>query len=164
MEPAADTVIRAATRDDAAGVAAVYAPYVTDTSISFEEVAPSAQEMAERIGRATTWLVAEREGEVLGYAYAAPFHPRPAYRISHEVSIYLRGDATGRGLGQHLLDRVLEELRDLGVVNALAGIAIPNPASEALFRSRGFEQAAHYRAIGEKHGQRLDVIWLQLAL
>ena len=92
-------MIREASPSDAAAIAAIYAPMVTDTIISFEEEAPSAEEMAERIAAAFVWLVAEEGDEVVGYAYAARFHPRAAYRWSVEASIYLAPEARGRGIG-----------------------------------------------------------------
>ena len=159
-----DLTIREATPEDAEVVAAIYAPFVTDTAVSFEEVAPSADEMAQRLMESHLWLVAERNGEVVGYAYAAPFHPRASYRWSVEVSIYLAEEARGHGVGRQLLGRLLEELRAAGFVNAFAGTTLPNDGSVALFESFGFERIALQRGVGYKLGAWHDVGWWQLQL
>ncbi len=156
-------MIRDATLADAAAIAAVYAPMVTDTIISFEEEPPSAEEIAERIAASHVWLVAE-EGDVVGYAYAAPFHPRAAYRWSVEVSIYLAPEARGRGLGRRLLTPLLERLREMGIVQAFGGTALPNPASERLLESFGFKKVAHWERVGFKFDAWHDVSWRQLTL
>jgi phosphinothricin acetyltransferase len=157
-------MVRDATSDDAAAVQAVYAPYVTDTAISFELEIPTDAEMARRIEQAWAWLVCERDGTVLGYAYAAPFHARAAYAWSAEVSIYIDRTQHRSGIGRELLTALLERLRELGIVNAIAGIALPNPASQGLFESFGFERAATYEAIGYKLDRWHDVGWWQLRL
>ena len=156
--------IRDATADDAAAIAAIYAPLVTETIISFEEEAPPAAEMAERIAASHVWLVAEDEGEVAGYAYAARFHPRAAYRWSAEASIYLAPAARGRGIGTRLVAELLERLRAMGFVNVFGGTALPNPASERLLESFGFEKVAHWKHAGFKFDAWHDVSWRQLTL
>ena len=118
---------------DAEAILSVYAPYVIGTAISFEEQPPTVDEMAERIEAGHLWLVAEDDDQILGYAYAAPFHRRPAYRWSVEVSIYLTEAATGRGVGKLLLGRLLDQIRARGFVNAFAGTTLPNARSIALF-------------------------------
>jgi phosphinothricin acetyltransferase len=156
--------IRDAEAADAAAIAAIYAPLVTDTIISFEEDPPSEQEMAKRIAASHAWLVAEEEGAVVGYAYAATFHPRAAYRWSAEISIYLAPDARGRGTGKLLLAALLDRLREMGFVNAFGGTALPNPASERLLESFGFEKVAHWEHAGFKFDEWHDVSWRQLTL
>ena len=111
-------MIRQATPADAAAIAAIYAPMVRDTIISFEEEPPSAEEMAERIVASHLWLAAEEDGRVVGYVYAAPFHPRAAYRWATEVSIYLAPEAQGRGIGRELFGTLLGRLREMGFVQA----------------------------------------------
>jgi L-amino acid N-acyltransferase YncA len=158
--------VRAATSDDATAIAAIYAPYVTGTATSFETDPPTAEAMAERIERhAPThpWLVAEST-RVLGYAYAAPFHHRPAYAPSVEVSVYVADGARGRGIGKELLEALVRELRERGFVNALAGVALPNDASVRLFEWAGFEHVGTYEKIGLKLGAWHDVGWWQLRL
>lgn len=157
-------MIRDATPADAAPVAAIYAPLVADTIISFEEKPPSEQEMAERIASSRAWLVAEEDGEVVGYAYAAPFHPRAAYRWSAEISIYLAPDARGRGIGKQLVAALLDRLREMGFVNVFGGTALPNPASERLLEGFGFKTIAHWEHAGFKFDAWHDVSWRQLTL
>lgn len=157
-------MIRPATAGDAPGVLAIYAPIVETTAISFEEEPPSPDEMRRRIRGSNLWLVADDGPDISGYAYAASFHPRAAYRWSVEVSIYLAESARGRGLGRRLLGDLLERLRGRGFVNAFGGIALPNPASVALFESFGFEKIAHQRIVGFKLGAWHDVGWWQLQL
>ena len=157
-------MIREATPADAAAIAGIYAPLVTDTIVSFEEEAPSAQEIAERMAASHVWLVAEENGEVIGYAYAARFHQRAAYRWSAEASIYLAPAARGRGIGTGLLTELLERLRAMGFVNVFGGTALPNPASERLLDAFGFKKVAHWEHVGFKLGAWHDVSWRQLTL
>lgn len=157
-------MIREATSDDAAAIAAIYAPLVKDTIVSFEEEPPSAEEMAERIAASHAWLVAEEDGEVVGYAYAARFHPRAAYRWSAEVSIYLAPEARGRGIGKRLVADLLDRLGAMGFVNAFGGTALPNPASERLLEAFGFKQVALWEHAGFKFDAWHDVSWRQLTL
>ena len=157
-------MIRAATPADGAAIAAIYAPMVTDTIISFEEEPPSAEEMAERIAASHLWLVAEEDGQVVGYAYAARFHPRAAYRWATEVSIYLAPEARGRGIGKELLGTLLDRLREMGFVQAFGGTALPNPASERLLDTFGFKQIALQERVGFKFDGWHDVSWRQLTL
>lgn len=125
--------IRDATAADAAACAAIYAPYVTDTAISFEEVPPSDAVLAERIQTAAhrhAWLVAEDGGEILGYAYAAPWKSRTAYQWACEVSVYVDGARRQRGAGRQLYTALLGRLRELGYRTVLAVVVTPNAASE----------------------------------
>lgn len=156
--------IRPAHRDDAMGILAVYGPVVSETPISFEEEPPSLKEIEERIATSFTWLVAEIPDELLGYAYASALHPRAAYRWSTEVSVYLGSGARGRGIGTQLLKALLERLREIGFVNAFAGVTLPNPASIRLFESAGFGKIAHWDQVGFKLGAWHDVGWWQLRL
>jgi L-amino acid N-acyltransferase YncA len=155
-------VRRADPSRDAPAVAAIYRPAVEDGLASFEETAPDAAAMAERI-RTTLerlpWLVAELEGAVVGYAYAAPHHARPGYRWSVNVSVYVRDGATGRGIGRRLYDVLFDLLRQQGIVNVYAGITQPNPASVALHRAMGMTPVATYPRVGFKHGAWHDVAW-----
>ena len=156
--------IRNATPEDVDAIVAVYEPMVTETAISFEEAVPSPPEMLRRLDRSILWMVAEDDGAVVGYAYAAPFHERSAYRWSAEVSIYLAEAARGRGIGRLLVEDLLEGLRDAGYVNAFAGVALPNEPSVRLFESVGFVKIAHQRNVGFKLGRWHDVAWWQLEL
>jgi phosphinothricin acetyltransferase len=152
---------------DAAACASIYAPYVKDTAISFEEVPPTPPEMAERIERLTTthaWLVAEDEREILGYAYACPHRERAAYRWTTEVSVYVDGRHQRRGAGRQLYDSLLNILTEQGYQVALAVIGLPNDASVAFHESFGFESAGVFHRLGFKFGEWWDVGWWQLDL
>src|SRR5437763_7325160 len=105
-------MVREATADDAAACAAIYAPYVIDTSVSFETRPPSAAEMAERIAAAHLWLVLEEEGRVVGYAYATRFHARAAYRWACETSVYLEAGRRRTGGGRALYGALLPRLAE----------------------------------------------------
>jgi L-amino acid N-acyltransferase YncA len=157
-------MIRQAAERDAAGVLAIYEPIVRDTPVSFEIEPPTEEEMAARIARSHEWLIFERDRHIIGYAYAAPFHPRAAYRWSVEVSIYLAQDARGSGLGRKLLSELLDSLSRRGFVNAFAGIALPNLVSVRLFESFGFEKVAQQKNVGFKLGAWHDVGWWQRRL
>jgi phosphinothricin acetyltransferase len=157
-------LIRLAREDDAAGLAAVYRPYVEDSRISFEERAPDAAEMARRIVGERPgfhpWLVAEEDGRLLGFASSSPFRSRPAYRWSVETGIYLAADAHGRGLGKSLLSALVRLLEQQGYVVAVGAIALPNDASVRLHEALGFVHAGTYRGTGFKLGQWIDVgLW-----
>jgi phosphinothricin acetyltransferase len=158
--------LRAATAGDAPRVRAIYAPHVTDGIATFELELPSVDVLAARIAEAPTWLVAEDDdGAVQGYAYARAWRPRAAYQWSVEVSVYLADAARGQGLGRQLLEALLARLGELGFVAAFATIALPNEASEGLFRACGFELVGVQRAVGYKHGAWHDVaIWQRLII
>ncbi len=152
--------IRAATADDAADVLAIYAPVVRDSVATFEVEPPDVDEMARRITEVTQrypWLVLERDGRVAGYAYAATYHPRPAYDWSCEVSVYVGAGARRTGAGRALLEELLARLTRAGFVNAMARISLPNDASVRLFESLGFERTGTARGIGYKLGRWIDV-------
>lgn len=158
------TTLRLATPDDAAACAAIYAPAVLDTAITFEIDPPAQREMARRIGLALerhTWLVAERDGEVVGYAYGGTHRTRAAYDTTAEVSVYLHADARGTGLGRTLYECLLADLAGLGYRLAVAGITLPNEPSVALHRRLGFEPVGTFRRVGWKFDQPHDVSWWQ---
>lgn len=144
--------------------AAIYAPYVTDSAVSFETDPPDAAEMARRIAAAHAWLVLEDEGLIVGYAYAGTFHPRAAYRWACEVSVYLARGFERRGGGRALYAVLLPLLRERGFTSAIAGMTLPNPGSVGLHESLGFEVVGTYRDIGFKGGEWHDVAWTQLEL
>jgi len=152
---------------DAAACAAIYAPHVVGSPVSFEEQAPDAAELAariERYGRSHAWLVAERGGEVLGYAYATAFNERPAYHWSASVSVYIAEDARGQGVGRALYEALFARLRERGFRMACAGVTLPNEASVGLHEALGFERTGVNREIGFKEGAWRDVGWFQLEL
>lgn len=153
----AEPLIRLTTAEDAAAIAAIYAPYVTDTPISFEEVAPGAEEMAQRMagdGRGLhPWLAAEADGRVIGFASSSAFRARPAYRWTVETGVYLAPEAQGRGLGRALMEHMLDLLTRQGFTSVVAGITLPNAASVALHEKLGFSPCATYRETGFKLGE-----------
>ena len=160
-------MIRDAVAADAERCAEIYAPYVRETAISFEEAPPSAQEMAGRIAeaqRAHAWLVLEEDGEVVGYAYGGPFMSRAAYQWATGVSVYLAAGRRRTGGGRALYEALFDRLAARGHRTALAGIALPNDASVGLHRALGFELVGTYRRVGWKLGRWHDVAWYQRSL
>lgn len=159
--------IRPATTADAAAIQAIYAPFVSETPVSFEEDVPSVEEMAHRIQQVQLklpWLVCEEEGELLGYAYATPHRARAAYRWSVDVTVYTGPKARRKGVGRSLYTELLRQLTELGYFNAFAGITLPNDASVGLHEAMGFERIATYRNVGFKCGRWHDTGWWQKTL
>lgn len=161
-------VIRGATAADAAGMARIYNHYVTGTIVTFEEEPVCEAEIAQRVeeirSMALPWLVAEHDGGLAGYAYAGRWKGRRAYRHSVEVTIYLDPGLQRCGIGSRLYRDLLAALPGRGIHAALAGIALPNPASVALHEKFGFEQVAHFREVGFKLGRWIDVGYWQRML
>ena len=154
-------------RGDAAACAAIYAPYVETTPISFEERPPDTAEMAGRIERYRAthpWLVAVSGEEVVGYAYGCPYQERPAYRWAAEVSVYVAADRHGQGFGRGLYEALFERLRRQGFQVACAGITLPNLPSVGLHERLGFIRTGLSPRIGWKLGRWHDVGWWQLEL
>jgi L-amino acid N-acyltransferase YncA len=159
--------IRQAVLEDAARVAAIYAPYVNDTAISFEETPPTVHEFATRIERCLTrwqWLVAEASGSVVGYAYGSQHRERAAYRWSVETSVYVDASFHHRGVGRALYDRLLTDLADKGFCHAYAGTTLPNDASVRLHTALGFTPVGTFRSVGWKFERWHDVAWFQRTL
>lgn len=164
-----DLVIGPARVADAAEIAALYAHHVLHGTASWELVPPDTAEMAARLekvlGHGWPWLVArDGGGALLGYAYAAQYNPRAGYLYACENSIYLRHDALGRGIGSQLLAALLEHSEACGFRQMVAGIAGTEPASQALHAKFGFAEVGRLKAMGRKHGQWLDVLYMQRAL
>jgi L-amino acid N-acyltransferase YncA len=152
---------------DSEGCAAVYAPYVRDSAISFEQDPPDAAEMSRRIERVSArypWLVAEEDGSLAGYAYATEHRTRAAYRWTCEVAVYIAASSRGRGLGRALYEALLDLLTRQGLRLAVAGITLPNEASVALHQSCGFEPVGTFHRIGWKRGGSHDVSWWEREL
>ncbi len=162
------TIIRLADPSaDAAAVAAIYRPAVETSVASFEAVAPDAAVMASRMSSTlerTPWLVAEQDGIVLGYAYAAAHRERAAYRWSIDVSAYVHPDSLGRGIGRRLYGVLIPILVRQGFVNAYAGITLPNDASVRLHEAIGMRLVGTYRGVGYKFGGWHDVAWYAVRL
>ncbi|NEK60004.1 N-acetyltransferase [Geodermatophilus sabuli] len=159
--------VRDATVEDAAACAAIYAPYVTDTAITFEDDPPTAESMARRITAAQqrhAWVVLEDAGRVVGYAYATSVKDRAAYRWSCEVTVYLERGRGRRGGGRALYTALFERLAARGHRMAVAGMTLPNEASAGLHAALGFEPIGVQRRIGWKHGAWHDVALVQRPL
>lgn len=159
--------LRLATPADAEAMLAIYAPLVAQTAISFELVPPSAGEMAQRIGSILPeypWLVAERDGFVLGYAYASRYRPRPAYQWCVECSVYVHPEARRQGVAAGLYKTLFEILKLQGLYKVYAAITLPNAGSVAVHEALGFLHFATYRSVGYKLGSWHDVGWWELDL
>jgi len=159
--------VRVATEADAKAVAAIYAPYVAQTAISFEEGPPSQSEMAERIAatlKTHPFLVHDNGQGVAGYAYAGPHAGRPAYRWSCNVTVYVASGRTHQGIGRALYAELLDILKAQGFHSVFAGIALPNAASVGLHEAMGFVHLGTYREVGFKNGCWHDVGWWRLGL
>jgi phosphinothricin acetyltransferase len=162
-------IVRPATEADVAALADIYAHHVAHGTASFEEVAPTADDMAQRLravlSRGLPWMVAEENGRVLGYAYAGPYHSRSAYRYTVEDSVYVAPSAMRRGVGRALLQRVLEECAAMGLRRMVALIGdSANTGSVRLHEALGFQPVGTLPAVGYKHGRWLDVVLMHKAL
>lgn len=163
----AGVTLRAAVEADAGALVEIYRPHVEGSAVSFETAVPSAEEFAARIGRALDgwhWLVAERNGRPVGYAYGTAHRARPAYRWSVEVSAYVDASCHRQGIGRALYLRLFDELARRGFCHAYAGVTLPNDASVALHRQVGFEPIGVFRSVGWKLGRWHDVAWFQRTL
>jgi phosphinothricin acetyltransferase len=161
------TLIRLATAADGPALAEIYRPAVTDSATSFELDPPDGDEMARRVAgimEQTPWLVLERDGVVLGYAYASLHRARPAYQWSVEVSAYVHHDARRLGVARALYTSLFAALVVQGFRNAYAGVTLPNAASLRLHTAVGFTPVGVYRGIGYKQGEWHDVGWFERAL
>ena len=155
--------VRQIVMGDARAVQAIYAPYVTDTIISFEDVPPDIVEVERRIAAILPkypYLVAEEDGRIVGYAYRT----RSAYRTSVDVTVYVASGAQRRGVARCLYSRLLPAAARLGYHAAFAGIALPNEASVGLHEAMGFEPVGIYREVGRKFDAWHDVGWWQRLL
>jgi phosphinothricin acetyltransferase len=162
-------ILRRARQADAEAIAAIYTSYVRDTVISFESDPPDPAEMTERItsvlGSDLPWIIAgDGQGQVTGYAYATRFHSRHAYRFTVEPTIYLARHACGGGIGTQLYTLLLTILAELGYCQAVARVALPNPASVALHERCGFRQTGTQMGVGLKFGDWIDVALFQRSL
>ncbi|MDH1261429.1 GNAT family N-acetyltransferase [Pseudomonas sp. GD03944] len=161
--------LRAAVALDIPAVAAIYTDHVLHGTASFEIEPPSVEDMHRRhaavLAAGLPYLVAERAGEVLGYAYATPYRPRPAYRHTIENSVYVRADLAGQGIGRALLGELiaLVERGDWRQMVAVIGDS-ENRASIALHERLGFRRVGVFESVGFKHGRWLDTVLMQRSL
>lgn len=159
--------IRIATLEDASTLLAIYAPYVENTAITFEYEVPTVEEFQSRIENTLSrypYLVAEKDGEILGYAYASAFKARAAYSWSVETSIYVKHNTQRMGVGAALYQALEIYLARQNICNLCACIAYPNPASVAFHERFGYIQVAHFHKSGYKNGQWIDMIWMEKEL
>lgn len=168
MAPTAqpDITIRRATPADAPAIAAIYNGYVEGTVISFETEPVPVEEMAGRIQDRLSrydWLVAERQGALIGYAYYGQFRTRAAYDHVVESTVYIAEDAVGLGLGQRLYAEMIDSARSKGFREVIGVIALPNDASERLHERMGFVLVGRLPRVGFKFGRYIDVSFWQLS-
>jgi len=165
-QPGDSAVIRPATGDDLGAVAAILAHYVTNSVVTFEVTPPTVEHWRHRLDdlakRGLPFLVCESRGQVVGWAYAAPWRPKPAYQRTVENAIYLAPGQTGRGLGRRLLTALQRQCARAGMEQMIAVIADSgDPASAALHRACGFTEAGRLRNVGHKHGRVIDTLLFQ---
>jgi L-amino acid N-acyltransferase YncA len=160
--------IRDVRPEDAEALAQIYAHHVLHGTASYELEPPSAAQTLAKIqritGRGWPFLVAEEDGEVVGYSYAEQLRDRPAYRFTCENSIYIRADRLGRGIGRALLNELCSRCTALGFRQMIAVIGGGEPASIALHESCGFRVAGRLESVGWKKGRWLDTVYMQVAL
>ena len=159
--------VRPATDADLPAVKAVYDHEVAHSIATFDLEPPGLEYWAARLGSTEPGdhvLVAEDGGRMLGYAYSSTYRARPAYRNTRETSVYLAEGARGRGVGRALYDDLLARLVASGTHTALALVALPNPASEALHLACGFERVGVLREVGWKFDRWIDTAWFQKRL
>lgn len=161
-------MLRPATPADAAAITAIYNHYILHTVVTFEEEALPAEEMAQRITATLAdglpWFVWDVSGEVLGYACASKWKSRCSYRFSVEATVYLDPSATGRGIGTQLYTALVDSFRNTRIHAIIGGVSLPNAASTALHEKLGFQKIAHFREVGWKFDQWIDVGYWELIL
>jgi len=160
-------MIRSATADDAAAIAGIYNHYVLHTCVTFEEEPVSPKQMRARIVEtmaAYPWLVCEENAVIEGYAYASRWHARCSYRRSVETTVYLDHTKLRGGRGSRLYGELTQMLKSSGLHVAIGGIALPNEGSVALHEKLGFTKVAHFKEVGWKFDNWIDVGYWQLML
>ncbi len=166
--------IRTVKESDAGRISEIYRPYVENTAVTFEYVAPSPEEILSRIRKTVEkfpYVVAEKDGRVVGYAYAGVFKPRPAYDWSCELSIYVDRSMKRSGIGRMLYAELERRLALMGIRNACACVAYPNVPDEYssfdsahFHESMGYTKVAHFTKCAQKFGVWYDMIWLEKSL
>lgn len=160
-------MIREVKLSDAKAIVDIYNYYILNTNITFEEKQLTVDDMEERIIEKTAkhpWIVYERNGQVIGYAYLSGWHSRSAYRYSNEASIYLDRNEKGHGIGRELFSKLLEISKGYGVHTIVSGITIPNKESISLHEKFGFKKIAEFEEIGFKNNKWLNVGYWQKLL
>ena len=174
METEEQMIIRLADVRDADEMLEIYAPYVEQTAVTFEYEVPAVEDFAKRVARVQQrypWLVAEQADEIIGYAYASAFHERPAYDWSAEVSVYVRQDCRGLGVGKSLYQMLEQMLALQGILNMNACIACGEAEDEHLTDSSlrfhekmGFSLVGRFHQCGYKFRRWYDVVWMEKAI
>ncbi len=161
-------MIREATKNDAEVITEIYNYYIENSVISFEEIVIHPIDFIKRIKKVQEsglpWLVAEQNSKVIGYAYAAKWHERAAYKNTVEVSIYLSHQLKSKGWGTKLYNDLFSILQTKSIHIVIGGITLPNTASVALHEKFGMEKVAHFKEVGYKFGRWLDVGFWQVKL
>jgi L-amino acid N-acyltransferase YncA len=162
-----DYSIRPATLTDAAQILNIYQPYITSSSITFEEKIPSLEEFSLRIQNGMKlhpWLVAEKDNQIIGYAYASKFRERESYRWSCELSLYIIEEFQNKGVAQQLYGSIIDIVKQQGYAIAIAVITLPNEKSVRFHEKIGFKQLFIFPKIGYKLNRWHDVLWMSLTL
>lgn len=161
-------MIRLALPADAEAIARIYNHFILNSVSTFEEQVITPQAIEERMQKISAaslpWLVAESSSKIVGYAYASGWKDRSAYRYSVECSVYIDPDSLGVGIGSKLYETLLADLRQKKVHAVIGGISLPNEASARLHEKFGFRKVAHFKEVGYKFGQWVDVGYWQLVL
>ena len=161
------TVVRPATPADLPGAAAIYDDQVRSGISTFDLEPPPVSYWQHHLASTEPgdhFLVADDEGDVVGFAYSSAYRPRPGYRLTRETSVYLDERARGQGLGRRMYDALLDRMRADGMHVVLALVALPNPASIALHEACGFDHLGTMREVGRKFDRWLDTAWYQQVL
>jgi phosphinothricin acetyltransferase len=157
-------MIRKASIKDANAITNIYNYYVKNDVATFAEEPILVKETEENIKNAIIWLVYIEDNQIIGYAYASKWKERTAYRFSAETSVYLDVNYQGKGIGSKLYKYLLSEIKKLDIHSVIGGISLPNKASESLHEKFGYKKVAHYKEIGFKFNQWIDVGYWQLVL
>lgn len=160
--------IRPVDESDAPAIADLYNYYIKETTHTFEESPVSVAEIIKRIKKVEAyglpWLIVEDNNQLIGYSYAKKFKERSAYRFAVESTVYVSDHHVMKGWGTKLYEALFAELKHQEIYVVIGGITLPNPASIKLHEKMGMEKIAHFKQVGYKFEQRLDVGYWQLIL
>lgn len=159
--------VRRVSGKDASDIAKIYNFYIENTTITFETMPISSDEMAKRVESISSsypYLVYEKEGRILGYCYAHLWKEKAAYQLTAEVTIYVASDSRSHGIGSELMERLLDECNKAGLHSLIACITVPNDASVKFHEKYGFKQVSYFREVGRKFDKWLDIYDYELIL
>ncbi|MDN5211958.1 N-acetyltransferase family protein [Fulvivirgaceae bacterium BMA12] len=160
-------MIRAVKTEDAEEIKEIYNYYILNSIITFEESPVSTAEMGERINTIKSvfpWIVYEKDHQILGYAYAARWRSRSAYARSVESTVYLKPGTSKKGIGTQLYTELIKRLKEMDLHVVIGGISLPNDASVALHEKLGFKKVAHFKEVGFKFNNWIDVGYWELLI